>query len=603
MGKHVIDDVPYVECPYCESGPKNQFKMMHWKHLKSLHGKTIDDLLREFPSRPTITKDESNKRAINGSKASKTHNKIKNIRCIHCGCEMEVRNSTSNTQACQNCITGGHENPDGKTKPQANERRASTLQNKHGEHVTNANQVPGATEKATVTCEEKYGGKGFASDELAQKSIKTMQENFNKPDVTNAMHIKEIAKKVGDKSTKEANPERAKKISEALTGMESKLKGKDYVEIHGNEIADKLKEDKRLIFRSRFIENEFPKLLDYFGFEFIDEKYEGSHIFHNFKCKKCGLVLNRQWNSIQQNYRCTNCYHRNDGTSIGEKEVLNFIKSVLPNDEIIENTRRIIPPKHLDIYIPSKNIAIEYNGLYWHSEQSPGYSNPKYHLNKTNECEKKDIKLIHVFEDEWIYKKEIVMSRLLQIIGINKSERLHGRECIVKEISSKEKNLFLDKFHIQGSDLSTIKLGAFHNDILVSVMTFSKGNPAKGIKYKIEGVWELNRFCSDSNYHIPGIAGKLLAYFKNNYSWIEIYSYADRRWSFGNLYEVLGFDLQTKKPQLNYWYVKGMKRIHRYKLRKKSHEPKDITEKTLRLLEGYNIIWDCGSLKYSLKNI
>jgi len=132
-------------------------------------------------------------------------------------------------------------------------------------------------------------------------------------------------------------------------------------------------------------------------------------------------------------------------------------------------------------------------------------------------------------------------------------------------------------------------------------MTFSKGNISKGFK-TFEGLWELNRFCSNPKYHIPGIASKLLKYFQRNYEWKEIFSYADKRWSNGNLYTKLGFEyVSDTKP--NYWYIKDIKRIHRFNLRKTENDPKDISEKLLRLNEGYNVIWDCGNLKYSLKNI
>jgi len=200
-----------------------------------------------------------------------------------------------------------------------------------------------------------------------------------------------------------------------------------------------------------------------------------------------------------------------------------------------------------------------------------------------------------------MFKKEIVKSRIKQILKVNNSKRIHARKCIIKEIEPKIKNEFLETYHIQGKDSSKIKLGAFFENELVSVMTFSKGNISKGSKSK-EGIWELNRFCSNSNYHIPGIAGKLLSHFKKNYEWKEIFSYADRRWSIGNLYYKLGFKL-ISKTQINYWYLKDFLKIHRFNLRKTKDEPKDVTEWVLRQKEGYTRIWDCGSLKFQQQKI
>jgi len=134
-------------------------------------------------------------------------------------------------------------------------------------------------------------------------------------------------------------------------------------------------------------------------------------------------------------------------------------------------------------------------------------------------------------------------------------------------------------------------------------MTFSKPSLSKGQSSYDEGIWELSRFCSKLNYKVIGVASKLLSYFKKNYDWIQIFSYADRRWSTGNLYTQIGFKLVgNTKP--NYWYFANgsIERYHRFALRKKSDEPKDITEWELRKAQGWNRIWDCGNLKYVMYN-
>ncbi len=352
------------------------------------------------------------------------------------------------------------------------------------------------------------------------------------------------------------------------------------------------------------IKNLYPKVIKYFKTFNIEllSNYTNSAEKLKLKCLKCSCIFEESIWKFQQGHLCPKCYPRENGTSIAEKEVYKFICKLIGKDKVEHNCYSIIKNPNtsnsleLDIYIPDKQIAIEYNGLYWHSELV--LSRFDYHLQKTNLCKEKGIYLIHIFEDEWIFKKEIVKSRIKQILKVNDSERIHARKCEIKEIDPKVKNEFLEEFHIQGKDASKIKLGAFHNKELVSVMTFGKGNISKGSKSK-EGVWELNRFCSNSNYHIPGIAGKLLSHFKKNYEWKEIFSYADRRWSTGNLYYQLGFEL-NKITQPNYWYLKGFERIHRFGLRKTKDEPKDIPEWILRQNEGYTRIWDCGNLKFKL---
>ena len=129
-------------------------------------------------------------------------------------------------------------------------------------------------------------------------------------------------------------------------------------------------------------------------------------------------------------------------------------------------------------------------------------------------------------------------------------------------------------------------------------MTFSPGNISKG-SLSQDSVWELNRFCCDYNYRVIGIASKLLSYFKTNYEWSRIFSYADRRWSTGKVYQTLSFSL-IKKTNPNYWYIKGDKRFHRFGLRKTKDDPIDIPEHIIRLKEGYVRLFDCGSLKFEM---
>jgi hypothetical protein len=191
-----------------------------------------------------------------------------------------------------------------------------------------------------------------------------------------------------------------------------------------------------------------------------------------------------------------------------------------------------------------------------------------------------------------VFKKDIVESKLIQILKKNKHQVIYVDKCTIKEIDFKIKNEFLENYHIQGQDNSIINLGAFYNNGIVAVMTFSKEF----------GIWELNRFCIDYNYNISGIASKLLDHFKTNYQWKEIISYADLRWSKGDLYYNLGFEFE-KQTQPNYWYLDKTitSRIHRLVLKKRLDEPKDITECELRLKEGYSRIWDCGNLKFRLE--
>lgn len=303
-------------------------------------------------------------------------------------------------------------------------------------------------------------------------------------------------------------------------------------------------------------------------------------------------------NWLSKEYRCTKCNLTGRRRSLAETEIMEFLNN---NNVYFESgDRYLLRPKEVDILLPEKRIAIEYCGLYWHSETSGKDKN--YHLDKLERCEKEDYRLITIFEDEFNYNKGMVFSRLKNIIGIDDHiEKIYGRHLQIKEIDTLTASRFFKENHMQGYTGSKIKLGAFHKNILVSAMTFSTPSIAKGYIDKKENVWELSRFCSSKDYRVIGGASKLLSYFKRTYDWYILFSYADRRWSIGNLYEKLGFSFD-KYTSPNYWYIKQDKRIHRFTLRKKQEEPKDITEWELRKAQGWNRIWDCGNLKYVMYN-
>ena len=280
-----------------------------------------------------------------------------------------------------------------------------------------------------------------------------------------------------------------------------------------------------------------------------------------------------------------------------QKEIEAFISDELMLN-VLSNHKKILNGVEIDLYIPSIRIGIEYNGLYWHSEKMG--KTKHYHQLKTILAENENIKLIHIFEDEWRDKKEIVKDRLRHIFG-KTTNKIYGRKCVVKEITPEEKKYYLENNHIQGNDNSTIRLGLFNDDKLVGVMTFSKPRKSLGYNKNENNVYELVRFASNN---VIGGADKLLKYFIRAYNPVKIISYADRRWSQGELYKKLGFNyVSSTKP--NYWYTKNYKtREHRFNYRKNILVSKgyDVNKTEFEIMDslGYGKIWDCGSFKFEL---
>jgi hypothetical protein len=315
------------------------------------------------------------------------------------------------------------------------------------------------------------------------------------------------------------------------------------------------------------------------------------------ECSSCFTFTRQYFTASKLNEKiCPTCYPRIYHRSKKEIELYEFVRFICP--DAISNNRSILGNSEIDIFVPSKNIAIEFNGLYWHSEQiltQSGYSKTKDN-EKRKACNNLNIRYIAVMEDEWDYKKDLVKSRLSNILN-NSSRRIFARNCEVKELSSRVASNFCEANHIQGKGRSNVRLGLFHNDELVSVMTFSKNNVSRKIKE-----WELNRFCSLSNCVVVGGASKLFKKFIELTDPQTVITYADLRWSEGKIYNTLGFEFE-KETVSNYWYFTGNDnmRIHRYSLRKTSNDDPNKTEKQLRDEQGYLRVWDCGSSKWIWK--
>ena len=154
--------------------------------------------------------------------------------------------------------------------------------------------------------------------------------------------------------------------------------------------------------------------------------------------------------------------------SAGEKQVADFVQSL--GVDVVLNSRSIISPKEIDIYIPAFNLAIEYCGIYWHSEQQG--KDKWYHYNKWRECKDNNIQLLTIFEDEWLDKQQQVKQKILSLLGKDCDEVVYARNTKLIFISSTTKNSFLEKTHIQGSGPGSINIGLEYNGNLIACMSF-----------------------------------------------------------------------------------------------------------------------------------
>ena len=279
-----------------------------------------------------------------------------------------------------------------------------------------------------------------------------------------------------------------------------------------------------------------------------------------------------------------------------EMEFRSFLLS-MGGEPIIFNSRFLeiaddsqLRRQELDVYFPERKLAFEYNGIWYHDEYHG--RDRLYHLRKTLECERLGIRLIHVWSDDWMFKRDCMISKILAILG-KSSEKIFARCCEVRKVDKKMKRIFYEKNHIKGNGGSSIDLGLFYSDKLVACISF------KDLQNEI---FDLNRYATSCN--VVGGFSKLLQNFKRNFSWSKIYTYADRSWSRGEVYLKSGFSLVGEtEPE---FYGVGVKRINRL------HYTKELLAKTLpnyredlsqlENLRASNvpILWGCGQLKFEL---
>lgn len=342
--------------------------------------------------------------------------------------------------------------------------------------------------------------------------------------------------------------------------------------------------------------NDFQ--LEIKDYEILGE-YGGNKEKIRVKHRACGYEWKTRPNDLLSGYGCPRCAHIN---SKAEKQMADFIKTVY-SGMIIENDRTVIGPLELDIYLPEIGVAFEYDGLYWHSE---GKKDKSYHLIKTQKCEEKGIILWHIFANEWEEQNTLVKERIKHLIT-KKDNRIPGRKCDVRVITPREKNDFLALNHIQGADRAKISLGLFYEEKLVAVMTFSDNTVSRNTSLQ-EGQIELSRYATLLGNNVIGGFGKLLKYFWGHYDYNELLTYADRRYTNrnSNIYLNNGFtEIAVSEP--NYWIVgPGEKLYHRYNFTKQKIKERygiegNASEEELLTLLNLHKIYDCGTLRYSLK--
>jgi len=382
---------------------------------------------------------------------------------------------------------------------------------------------------------------------------------------------------------------------------------------YGVEFLAQLEDFKKYLKEKQYenLEQQGYKNLDKLNASFVKE-----HFFNNkneFLKNKFLEFYNFKAHSTAYNFlkKFEIDWQKRNGTSNLEKEVVDYIKSFYEG-EVIENDRQTIAPLELDIFVPEKKVAIEFDGLYWHSFNDKSLVNEfKYkHLIKTVKAEEKGINLLHIFENEWInpLKRDIWKSVIGYKLGYVK-KRYYARKLKITKVDNKFASKFFYENHLQGgAAVGSYRFALYDPKTgeIISIMTFSKPRYNKEIEY------ELIRFASLKYTACVGCAQKLFKYFIKNYDPKSIVSYANRRWAskHSNLYKTLGFKF-VGEAEPNYFYFKlddpelrMYPRVTFQKHKLKDHPAtkdyfnSDLTETEIMFNAGFRRIYDCGNLVF-----
>lgn len=347
--------------------------------------------------------------------------------------------------------------------------------------------------------------------------------------------------------------------------------------------------------RERTIEHNFSNTQDFickakllYGdlFDYKKVDYRGADIKIEIICKKHGSFFQSPHNHLKG----TGCPRCGVFASKFEIEIVNFIKTFYLG-EIITNSKDIIPPMELDIYVPSLNLAIEFNGGYWHSEK---FKPKDYHLLKYNLCKSRNIRLVSIWEWEIVKDKEKIKNFIKNIIVEKK--KFFARKLHIKEVSIKEQREFLENNHLQGYVSCSLAFGLYKEDELLQIMTLR----AKDKKNKI---FEIGRLATKVGYFVIGGAERLFKNLQKMVDFKEIISYNNMDKFTGEVYERLG--LIFENITIPYGWIKNNVYLPRYQTQKskliRQGFDKNKSESEIMRNEGFSKIYLTGVQKFILK--
>jgi hypothetical protein len=340
-------------------------------------------------------------------------------------------------------------------------------------------------------------------------------------------------------------------------------------------------------------------------FDYSKTDYVGAHTPVTITCRLHGDFSQPPTNHLQGQTGCPRCNHMK---SSAEESIAAYLEQFT---KVVRRDRSLIGPKELDIYLPEHNLAVEYCGMYWHShaDREDERKNKGRHAEKHRLCAERGVRLITLYETEWLERPETVKRMLRNAVGYSRG-KLMARKCQVAKPTPQEARAFYEKYHPQGGSGYGDHYGLYYKGKLVACMRFTFGGNDRG-HGATERQWTLSRYAT--RLPVAGAASRLFKAFVKEQQPPEVKSFSDNRWFGGAMYAQLGFELEAEvQPDYQVWSPKiGLRPKPHYQRRVlqkrlEEHGVEELfnpaqdkrTEAEMTYLMGARRIYDCGKKRW-----
>ncbi len=338
-------------------------------------------------------------------------------------------------------------------------------------------------------------------------------------------------------------------------------------------------------------------------------EYAGMNTKISIICPKHGSFTQKPYHHLKRAHGCPECSHHR---SKGEAAILRFVSIYA---EAKTRDRSIVPPKELDIYVPSASLAIEYCGEYWHAASSieEERQDRTRHLDKHMACEAQGIRLLTVYESEWLERPHAIKRLVRNALG-RQMGKLMARKCVLLPVGQSDATQFFEAYHPQGGGGYGQHYGLWHGGKLVACMRFTFGSNDRGAH--ADRVWTLSRYAT--RVSVTGGASRLFSAFVTEHKPDSVKSFSDNRYFTGGMYEQLGFVLEeVSSPDYQVYHPKtGLLPKTAWQRRKIPARIRDLrsdetfdpatdprSEREMTYLLGAQRMFDCGKKRWVWRDL